>query len=145
MIPYEDLKRLNSPFEAALQEKYSSFIKKGHYILGSELEAFEKAFAAYHAIPYCIGISNGLDALILSLKACQLPAGAEVIVPAHTYIATILALLNCGLKPVLVEPDVNTYNIDSAKIEEAITPNTKALMIVHLYGKCCNMDAIMQI
>ncbi|RCH54573.1 aminotransferase [Mucilaginibacter hurinus] len=145
MIPYEDLKRLNRPFEEQFQQRYSDFIKKGHYILGEELASFEKAFAAYHNVPHCIGVSNGLDALILSLKACRLPAGAEVIVPAHTYIATILAILNCQLKPVLIEPDINTYNIDPEKIEEAITANTKAIMVVHLYGKCCNMGAIMRI
>jgi len=145
MIPYENLKRLNAPFTEAFHEKFNKVLDNGHYILGSELELFEKEFAAYHSVNSFLGISNGLDALILSLKACNLPAGSEVIVPAHTYIATILAILNCQLKPVLVEPDINTYNIDVTKIEEAITPNTRAIMVVHLYGKACDMDEIMRI
>src|ERR1700761_8903287 len=142
MIPYEDLKRLNAPFTDQLRAKFNSVIDKGYYILGNEVALFEKQFATYHSLPYCVGISNGLDALILSLKVCELPSGSEVIVPANTFIATILAVLQCGLTPVLVEPDIRTYNIDPSKIEEAITPNTKAIIAVHLYGKCCDMDEI---
>jgi len=145
MIPYENLKRLNTPFEDQFREKFNSVINAGHYILGPELEAFEKAYAEWHSVKYCIGVSNGLDALILSLKACNFPEGSEVIVPSNTYIASILAILACQLTPVLVEPDIATYNIDPNKIEEAITPNTKAIMVVHLYGKCCQMDEIMAI
>ncbi|RYE19731.1 MAG: DegT/DnrJ/EryC1/StrS family aminotransferase [Sphingobacteriales bacterium] len=143
MIPYEDLKRLNAPFEDGFRQKFNEVIAKGHYILGHYLETFEQEYANWHKQPYCIGVSNGLDALIMSLKACNLPEGSEVIVPSNTYIATILAVMNCGFKPVLVEPDVHTYNIDPEKIEAAITPTTGALMIVHLYGKCCRMDKIM--
>jgi dTDP-4-amino-4,6-dideoxygalactose transaminase len=145
MIPYENLKRLNTPFEDKFREKFNSVINSGHYILGPELEAFEKAYAEWHNVNYCIGISNGLDALILSLKACNFSAGSEVIVPSNTYIASILAILACQLTPVLVEPDIATYNIDPDKIEEAITPNTKAIMVVHLYGKCCQMNQIIAI
>lgn len=145
MIPYENLKRLNTPFTGKFLEKFNKVLDKGHYILGSELETFEKAYAAWHAIPYCIGVSNGLDALTLSLKAAGIPEGSEVVVPSNTYIASILAILNCQLKPVLVEPDLATYNIDPAKIEEAITAATKAIMVVHLYGKCCDMDPILTI
>jgi dTDP-4-amino-4,6-dideoxygalactose transaminase len=145
MIPYENLKRLNAPFEDKFREKFNSVINNGHYILGPELEVFEKAYAKWNNVNYCIGVSNGLDALILSLKACNFPAGGEVIVPSNTYIASILAILACQLIPVLVEPDIATYNIDPNKIEEAITPNTKAIMVVHLYGKCCQMDKIMAV
>ena len=145
MIPYENLKRLNTPFEDKFREKFNSVINNGHYILGPELEVFEKAYAKWHNANYCIGVSNGLDALLLSLKACSFPEGCEVIVPSNTYIASILAILACQLIPVLVEPDIATYNIDPNKIEDAITPNTKAIMAVHLYGKCCQMDKIMAI
>jgi dTDP-4-amino-4,6-dideoxygalactose transaminase len=145
MIPYENLKRLNAPFEDELREKFNVVLGNGHYILGPELEAFENEYAAWHQVNYCIGVSNGLDALILSLKACNLPGGSEVIVPSNTYIASILAVIGCGLSPVLVEPDLATYNIDPDKIEAAITPRTKAIMVVHLYGKCCSMDKILAI
>src|SRR6202012_1642416 len=106
---------------------------------------FEREFAAYHSAKYCVGVSNGLDAIILALRALDLPRGSEVIVPANTYIATILAVIACDLVPILVEPDIHTYNIDSAKIEAAITPNTRVLLVVHLYGKVCEMDSIMQL
>ena len=145
MIPYENLKRLNTPFEEKFREKFDTILNNGHYILGPELEAFEKAYAAWNGVNYCVGISNGLDALILSLKTNNFPEGSEVIVPSNTYIASILAILACQLVPVLVEPDIATYNIDPEKIEEAITPKTKAIMVVHLYGKCCQMDKIMAI
>jgi dTDP-4-amino-4,6-dideoxygalactose transaminase len=145
MIPYENLKRLNTPFEDKFREKFETIISNGHYILGPELEKFEREYAAWHNINYCVGISNGLDALILALKACNLPEGSEVLVPSNTYIASILAILGCQLIPVLVEPDLATYNIDPDKIEEAITPKTSAIMVVHLYGKCCQMDKIMAI
>lgn len=145
MIPYEDLKRLNEPFEDDLRTAFNAVLQKGHYILGQRLETFEAEFAAYHSIKHCVGISNGLDAIILALKALDLPADSEVIVPSNTYIATILAVIACGLTPVLVEPDIHTYNIDPAKIEAAITPKTKVLLVVHLYGKVCKMDDILRI
>lgn len=145
MIPYENLKRLNSPFEAKFHEKFAEVLGKGHYILGSELESFEKEYAAWHSANYCIGVSNGLDALALSLRACNFPEGSEVIVPSNTYIASILAILSSGLKPILVEPDIATYNIDHNKIEEAITTKTKAIMVVHLYGKCCDMGPVLSL
>ena len=145
MIPYENLKRLNEPFEAEYRATFNAVLEKGHYILGSKLELFEQEFAAYHSAKYCVGISNGLDAIILALKALDLPAGSEVIVPANTYIATVLAVIACNLTPVMVDPDIHTYNIDPAKIEQAITPKTKVLLVVHLYGKMCDMDPIMQL
>jgi len=145
MIPYENLKRLNQPFEEEFKAGFSKVLDTGHYILGRQLELFEQAFADYHGVEYCVGVSNGLDAITLALKALNLPAGSEVVVPANTYIATILAVIASDLKPVLVEPDIHTYNIDASKIEAVITPNTKVLLIVHLYGKCCDMDAILRI
>lgn len=145
MIPYENLKRLNAPFEDEFKNKFNEVLDKGHYILGHQLETFEQEFAAYHSAKYCVGISNGLDAIILAIKALNLPPESEVIVPSNTYIATIMAVIACGLTPVMVDPDISTYNIDPEKIEQAITRNTRVLLIVHLYGKCCDMDSIMHI
>lgn len=144
-IQYENLSILNQPFEEQLKEKFSNFLKKGWYILGEEVAAFEAEFATYHQEQHVIGVANGLDALILSLKCVDAKPGDEVIVPSNTYIATILAILHCGLTPVFVEPKLATYNIDPDKIEAAITPRTVAIMIVHLYGQCCEMDPIIDI
>ena len=145
MIPYEHLERLNRPFREEYQQQFNAVLDKGHYILGDQLEQFEKEFAAYHSVNHCIGVSNGLDAIILALKALRLPEGSEVIVPSNTYIATILAVVACNLKPVLVEPDIKTYNIDPLKIEQAITIKTRVILVVHLYGKACSMDEILKI
>lgn len=145
MIPYENLKILNSSFEQELKLKFSEFIDKGWYILGEELKVFEQEFAAWHNEQHAVGVANGLDALSLSLRCCDFPPGSEVIVPSNTYIATILSVIQCGLIPVLVEPDIRTYNIDPKRISAAITPKTMAIMVVHLYGACCEMDPILQI
>ena len=145
MIEYENLAKLNQPFFKEYQEKYLEVIESGWFILGKQVKNFEEAFAAYCGSKYCVGVANGLDALTMALKAFDFPAGSEVIVPSNTYIATILSILNCNLKPVLVEPDLKTYNIDPGKIEEALTKKTVAVMIVHLYGKCCAMDNIVKI
>lgn len=142
MIPYEDLRLVNSAFSEGFREQFEAVISSGWYILGEHVKQFEADFAAYHRMNYCIGVANGLDALILSLKTLQLKEKSEVIVPSNTYIATILAILHAGLTPVLVEPNINTYNIDPLKIEEAVTPRTAAVLVVHLYGKCCEMDTI---
>jgi len=145
MIPYESLKILNSQFEEQLKIKFSQFLQKGWYILGEEVTMFENEFAAWHKEEYAVGVANGLEALILSLRCCDLQAGAEVIVPSNTYIATILAIIHCGFSPVLAEPDIHTYNIAPQAIEAALTDKTAAIIVVHLYGLCCDMDAIMQI
>ena len=145
MIPYENLKRLNLPFEADFQQAYTEVINSGHYILGHQLELFEQEFAAFNGVPHCVGVSNGLDALILALRALNLPQGSEVIVPSNTYIASVLAIVAAGLTPVLAEPDINSYTIGPSHIEDAITTRTRALLVVHLYGKVCDMDAIMAI
>lgn len=145
MIPYENLKTLNKPFEEKLREKFDLFLDKGWYILGEEVSLFEEEFASYHQQKHVAGVANGLDALILSLKCCKFNPGDEVIVPSNTYIATILSILHCGLTPILVEPDPRTYNIDPTLISPAITSKTVAIMVVHLYGQCCEMDPIMEI
>lgn len=145
MIEYENLFKLNQSFLDEYQQQYKSVVESGWFILGKKVASFENEFAVYCKSNYCAGVANGLDALILSLKALELPVGKEVIVPSNTYIATILSILHCGLKPVLVEPDISTYNIDPLRIEEYITRNTVAIMVVHLYGKCCEMDKIQAI
>ena len=112
---------------------------------GKNVEKFEQEYAQFTKSKHCIGLANGLDALSLALRCFDFPAGSEVIVPSNTYIATILSIVQNGLKPVLVESDINTYNIDPSKIEEKITSNTRAIMVVHLYGKCCEMDTILSV
>lgn len=145
MIEYESLGRLNKSFEEEYLQCFKDLLDSGWYILGKQVTIFEEAFAQYCGTKHCIGVASGLDALMLALRSFDFPAGSEVLVPSNTYIATILSILQCGLKPVLVEPDIHTYNIDPLKIEEKINCNTKAIMIVHLYGKACDMDPIMQI
>jgi dTDP-4-amino-4,6-dideoxygalactose transaminase len=142
MIEYENLGKANEPFFSEYQEAFARTLKSGWYILGANVAAFEREFAAYLNSAHCVGVASGLDALILALRAFNLPSKSEVIVPSNTYIATILAIVQNGFVPVLVEPDIQTYNIDPSKIEERITPRTKALVIVHLYGKSCDMDPI---
>ena len=145
MIPYENLKRLNQPFEADLKTAFDEVLASGHYILGGKLEQFESEFAAYLDMPHCIGVSNGLDALILGLRALNLPPGSGVIAPANTYVASILAIVEAGLTPILVEPDLGSYNLDPQTLEDAIGPNVRAIMVVHLYGKVCDMEPICEI
>jgi dTDP-4-amino-4,6-dideoxygalactose transaminase len=142
MIDYENLNRLNAPFETEFRSVFDNFLNAGYYILGEQTKLFEQEFAAYIGTKYCIGVASGLDALELSLKVCEFPAGSEVIVPSNTYIATILSIVNSGLTPILVEPNFATCNIDPVKIEEKITSKTKAIMVVHLYGKSCEMAPI---
>lgn len=142
MIEYENLNKVNACFEKDFKNQFETFLQDGHYILGGQVESFEKEFAAYCGSKFFIGLASGLDALYLSIKALDIPRGAEIIVPSNTYIATILSIINAGCKPVLVEPEIDTYNIDPALIEPAITKHTKAIMVVHLYGRCCAMDTI---
>ena len=145
MIEYENLGKLNQPFFEAYKKIFDKTLASGWYILGNNVATFEQEFANYTGSKHCIGLASGLDALSLALRCFEFPEGTEVIVPSNTYIATILSIVQNGLKPVLVEPDINTYNIDPARIEEKITSNTRAIMLVHLYGKCCQMDAILAI
>uniref|UniRef100_UPI00404787E9 DegT/DnrJ/EryC1/StrS family aminotransferase n=1 Tax=Flavobacterium sp. TaxID=239 RepID=UPI00404787E9 len=146
MIKFLDLHKLNQPFETDFQLKLKQFLDKGWYVLGDEVSKFEDSFAGYCGSKYCIGVGNGLDALVLIFKAYiqlgKLKKGDEVIVPANTYIASILAILQADLVPVLVEPKLETYNIDPDLIEVNISSKTKAILAVHLYGQLADMNAI---
>ncbi|MCW3464711.1 DegT/DnrJ/EryC1/StrS family aminotransferase [Chitinophaga nivalis] len=145
MIEYENLGLLNKPFFEEFKAAFAATLESGWYILGNKVKEFETTYAQYHGSKHFLGLANGLDALTLSLRAFNFAPGDEVIVPSNTYIATILSVVECGLKPVLVEPDIHTYNIDPAQIEAAITPRTRAIIVVHLYGKSCEMDKIVAI
>lgn len=145
MIQYENLKKVNEPFTNELAKTAIKVIEKGWYVLGEEVNNFEKEFAAYVGAKYCIGVASGLDAITLSLLALDLPKNSEVIVPSNTYIASILSILHAGFRPVLVEPDIDTYNLAPEEIENKITGNTSAILVVHLYGKVCNMNPILKI
>jgi dTDP-4-amino-4,6-dideoxygalactose transaminase len=125
-----------------LEEAFRRVMESGWYVLGSEVESFEEEFAAYCGSRHCIGVGNGLDALHLILRAYRIGPGDEVIVPSNTYIATWLAVTYCGARPIPVEPVDSTYNLDPQRILDAITPRTKAIMAVHLYGQPADMDAI---
>jgi len=142
MIEYESLAQSNAPFMAELEAAASRVIRSGWYVLGQEVGAFEAEFAQYVGAKHCIGVANGLDALILSIEALNLPKGSDILVASNTYIATILAIVRAGHKPVLVEPELATFNMDPALLPQAITPNTRAICVTHLFGKSCRMDAI---
>jgi len=144
-IPFLDLKAINLTHEAELKAAFERVLHSGWYILGEEVNAFEREFSAYCQTKHTIGISNGLDALHLILRGYGIGAGDEVIVPSNTYIATWLAVTYAGATPIPVEPVDATYNIDPAKIEAAITPRTRAIIAVHLYGQPADMDVIMAI
>ena len=143
MIEYENLELSNRRFVAELRGAFDAVVAKGWYVLGQQVADFEREFAAYVGGAHGIGVANGLDALILSLRALDLPPDSEVLVASNTYIATIIAVIDAGLRPVLVEPDLRTYNIDPARLAGALTPRTRAICLTHLYGKACRMDAIM--
>ncbi|ALJ04669.1 aminotransferase [Pseudalgibacter alginicilyticus] len=146
MIKFLDLYKINNRFQDEFRLKFKEFLESGHYILGHQVETFEQRFAHYCGTKYCIGTSNGLDALILVFSAYLelgvLKKGDEVLVPANTFIASVIAIEKSGLKPVLVEPDVNTYNISYLEIKKQATPNTKAILVVHLYGCIADMEPI---
>lgn len=149
MIPFLDLKKINKQYEKEIKEAVNRVIDSGWYILGEEVKSFEEEFANYCGTKHCIGVGNGLDALKLIIRGYKelgtFKEGDEIIVPANTYIATILAVSEENLKPVLVEPELNTYNINPDLIEEKITEKTKAIMVVHLYGQTCEMEKIWNI
>lgn len=145
MIEYENLQKVNKKLFEKYQNSFDTFLKSGWYVLGSQVEKFEKEFSDFCNTNYCVGVASGLDALILALDAFDLPKDSEVIVPSNTYIATILAIIRSGFKPVLVEPDIKTYNLNPVKIEEKITKNTRVILVVHLYGKACDMEKIVKI
>lgn len=149
MIKFLDLKKINEPHEKAFQEKLKLVLENGWYILGNEVTVFESNFAKYCGTKHCVGVGNGLDALVLIFKAYiqlgKLQKGDEVIVPANTYIASILAILAADLIPILVEPKQETYNINPHLILEKISYKTKAILAVHLYGQLAEMKAINEI
>jgi dTDP-4-amino-4,6-dideoxygalactose transaminase len=149
MIKFLDLQKINQPYQTAFQEKLKSVLENGWYILGKEVAAFESDFANYCGTKHCIGVGNGFDALVLIFKGYiilgKLQKGDEVIVPANTYIASILAILEADLIPILVEPKLETYNLNPDLILEKITSKTKAILAVHLYGQLAEMDKISEI
>ncbi len=149
MIPFLDLKNINQQYQQELKDACARVIDSGWYIMGNELAAFEQEFAVYCGAQYCIGVANGLDALTLTLRAWKelgrLEAGDEVIVPANTYIASVLAITENDLVPVLVEPDEHTFNLSTSNIQSGLTEKTKAILPVHLYGQISPMDEIMDL
>ena len=141
-VPFVSFRPMERELDAELRGAFARVLDNSWYIGGREDAAFEKAFAEYCGVKHCIGCGNGLDALVLILKAYGIGTGDEVIVPSNTFIATVLAVSYAGATPVLVEPTLESYNIDPARIEAAVTPRTRAIMAVHLYGQCAPMDEI---
>ncbi|WP_412476513.1 DegT/DnrJ/EryC1/StrS family aminotransferase [Flavobacterium sp. TBRC 19031] len=149
MIKFLDLHKVNLPYQVAFQEKMQTVLDKGWFVLGDEVKHFEQQFALFTNAKYCIGVGNGLDAMVIIFKAYielgLLQKGDEIIVPANTYIASILAVLQADLVPILVEPDEETFNLNPNEIETKITAKTKGVLAVHLYGQLANMEAISKI
>ncbi len=148
-IKFLDLQKINAQYSEELKQVAADVIDSGWFLMGTKLQNFESEFAVFHNVKHAIGVANGLDALRLILKAYMnlgiMQKGDEVIVPANTYIASLLAISDNGLVPVLVEPNINTFNLDISLIEEHITPRTKAIMVVHLYGQICWSDDLVKI
>ena len=146
MIKFLALKAVNKRYEKEYQLAFKNFLNAGNYILGSEVNNFESEFKSFCGTDYCIGVNSGLAAIKLILEAFKilggLSEGDEVIVPANTYIASVLAISHAGLKPVLVEPTINTFNIDVTQIEKSITPRTRAILGVHLYGQLYDVEGL---
>ena len=149
MIKFLDLQKINEQYSTEFKEVFDKVLKSGWFILGKEVENFENEFAAYCGTKYCLGVANGLDALILIIEGYKqlglMKQGDEIIVPSNTYIASILAISKAGLIPILVEPDPSTFLIDPLKIEEKVSSKTKAILPVHLYGRLCDMNALQKI
>ena len=146
MIPFLDLHKINARFEKDFQQRFKAFLDSGYYILGNNVSSFEEEYASYCGTKHCIGVANGLDALRLILEGYKilgkLKNGDEVIVASNTYIATILAIRQAGLQPVLVEAETKTFNFDLDALKEAISNRTKAIMPVHLYGQLSPMNEL---
>lgn len=145
IVEFENLSKINKAFSPEFQNAFSRVMENGWYILGKEVEGFEKKYSEFHNIKHTVGVGSGLDALTIALKAFNFKEGDEVIVPSNTFIATIFAIIENNLKPVLVEPDIKTYNISPELIEKKISNRTVAIIPVHLYGKVCEMDKIINI
>ncbi|MEM1121734.1 MAG: DegT/DnrJ/EryC1/StrS family aminotransferase [Bacteroidota bacterium] len=144
-VPYLSFDAANEQVRAESLAAFEQFFDKKWFVLGQEVKAFEVAYAEYNQTTHCIGVANGLDGLIIALRVLGIGEGDEVLVASNSYIATVVSISDVGAKPVFVEPDERTYNIDPEKLEAAITPKTKAIMPVHLYGQPCEMDKIMAI
>ncbi len=144
-VPFLDLKAPYRELQAEMDAAYQHVMESGWFILGEQVKAFEQEFAAYCGAKHCIGVGNGLDALHLILRVCEIGEGDEVIVPANTFIATWLAVSYSGAIPIPVEPDPQTYNLDPVRLEAAITTRTRAIMPVHLYGQTADMDPILAV
>ena len=141
-IPFSTFEPMHNEIRKFLDRAYNKVLDKSWFIRGDECKKFEEEYATYCGVKYCVGVASGLDSLILILRAMDIGVGDEVIVPSNTYIATALAITYVGAKPVFVEPVIETFNIDVNKIEEKITKNTKAIIVVHLYGRTADMDSI---
>lgn len=144
-VPFLDLAQLHRAIRASLDEAYSRVLDSGWFIMGPELEAFESEFAQYCQVKHCVGVGNGLEALHLSLRAYGIGPGDEVLVPSNTFVATWLAVTECGATPVPIEPDGRTYNMDPARLSAAVTSRTRAVIPVHLYGQMADMDPILAV
>ena len=144
-IPLLSFEETNRKIKKEILREFEQFFDNAWYILGDSVKKFEQEYAVFNNVKHCIGVSNGLDALHIALKILGIGPGDEVIVPSNTYIATVLAVSYAGATPVFVEPDINTYNIDPSKIENAISSKTRAIMPVHLYGQACEMTPIMYV
>ena len=144
-VPFLSFEDIHAPIKKEMAQAFEKVYDGYWYIMGQCLTAFEKEYAEFNDVSHVIGVSNGLDALYLSLKALDIGAGDEVIVPSNSYIATLLAVTYTGAVPVLVEPDTHTFNLDPARIDAAITSKTKAVMPIHLFGQCCDMESILKI
>ena len=142
MIEYENLAVSNAVYMSEMEDAARRVVRGGWYVLGNEVCAFESEFAQYIGAKHCVGVASGLDALILSIEALELPSDSEILVASNTYIATILAIVRAGYRPVLVEPELDTFNINPSNLEEAVTSKTKAICVTHLFGKSCRMDDI---
>lgn len=143
LIRFLDLKEMNERYRDEINLAIANVLDSGWYLLGHQNEEFTKSFAAYCGVKYALGVANGLDALNLIIKGMGFSYGDEIIVPANTYIASILAITQNGCTPVLVEPSMDSYNVDPSLIEEKLTPKTKAILVVHLYGQVVDMDPIL--
>jgi dTDP-4-amino-4,6-dideoxygalactose transaminase len=141
-VPFADLRPMHDEIREELDDAYHRVMDNSWFIQGEELDAFEKEYATYCGVKYCVGVATGLDALYLVLKAWGIGHGDEVIVPSNTFIATALAVSYVGARPVFVEPDIDTFNLNPGMVEEKITSRTKVIIAVHLQGRCCDMDAI---
>ena len=144
-IPFLSFDGLHKPIERELKQAFSEVLESNGFVMGKQLSSFEEEYSKWNGVSFTVGVSNGLDALILSLRALEIGPGDEVIVPSNTYIATALAVTNVGATPVFIEPRLETANINPELITNAITKYTKAIIPVHLYGQACEMEAIMNL